>query len=80
MTGAFETGGKMKVKKTGGKFDHKSNPIDIVQKGDKIGEMTGGEYIFNPSQVSKIKELIKAKNSKGLEKYMQGLVNKFENI
>jgi len=24
--------------------------------------------------------LIKAKNSKGLEKYMQGLVNKFENI
>ena len=80
MTGVFETGGKMKVKKTGGKFDHKSNPIDIVQKGDKIGEMTGGEYIFNPSQVSKIKELIKAKNSKGLEKYMQGLVNKFENI
>jgi hypothetical protein len=80
MTGVFETGGKMKVKKTGGKFDHKSNPIDIVQKGDKIGEMTGGEYIFNPSQVLKIKELIKAKNSKGLEKYMQGLVSKFENI
>lgn len=76
----FLAKGGVKVRKTGGKFDHKSNPIDIVQKGDKIGEMTGGEYIFNPSQVSKIKELIKAKNSKGLEKYMQGLVNKFENI
>jgi hypothetical protein len=35
---------------TGGKFDHKTNPIDIVKKGQKIGEMTGGEVILNPAQ------------------------------
>ena len=70
----------MKVKKTNGEFSHESNPIDIVQKGEKIGEMTGGEYIFNPTQVSKIKQLIKSKNKAGLEKYMGSLVKKFENI
>lgn len=35
---------------TGGKFSHKTNPIDIVQKGKKVGEMTGGEVILNPEQ------------------------------
>jgi len=39
---------------TGGKFDHKTNPIDIVQKGRKVGEMTGGEVILNPSQQKKL--------------------------
>jgi len=39
---------------TGGKFDHKTNPIDIVKKGQKIGEMTGGEVILNPSQQQKL--------------------------
>lgn len=39
---------------TGGKFDHKTNPIDIVQKGKKVGEMTGGEVILNPSQANKL--------------------------
>lgn len=39
---------------TGGKFDHKTNPIDIVQKGRKIGEMTGGEVILNPKQQKKL--------------------------
>lgn len=46
FTGGFEDGGMM----TGGKFSHKSNPIDIIQKGEKIGEMTGGEVILNPKQ------------------------------
>ena len=35
---------------TKGAFNHKTNPIDIVQKGNKIGEMTGGEVILNPKQ------------------------------
>jgi len=35
---------------TNGAFNHKSNPIDIIQKGNKIGEMTGGEVILNPKQ------------------------------
>ena len=43
-----------KVKKTPGDFSHRTNPIDIVRHGAKIGEMTGGEYIINPSQASKI--------------------------
>lgn len=41
---------------TGGKFDHKTNPIDIVQKGKKIGEMTGGEVILNPAQQKKLSQ------------------------
>ena len=39
---------------TGGKFDHKTNPIDIIKKGQKIGEMTGGEVILNPAQQQKL--------------------------
>ena len=39
---------------TGGKFDHSTNPIDIVKKGKKIGEMTGGEVILNPAQQKKL--------------------------
>ena len=46
----FKDGGMM----TGGKFSHKTNPIDIVQKGKKVGEMTGGEVILNPAQQKKL--------------------------
>ena len=46
----FEEGGMV----TGGKFDHKTNPINIVQKGKKVGEMTGGEVILNPAQANKL--------------------------
>ena len=50
MRSMFEDGGMM----TGGKFSHKTNPIDIIRKGEKIGEMTGGEVILNPSQQKKL--------------------------
>jgi len=43
-------GGKM----TKGAFNHDTNPIDIVQKGVKVGEMTGGEVILNPKQQAKL--------------------------
>lgn len=43
-----------KVQKTPGEFSHRTNPIDIMRKGAKIGEMTGGEYILNPQQAAKI--------------------------
>lgn len=46
----FENGGMI----TGGKFSHKTNPIDIVRGGHKIGEMTGGEVILNPAQQKKL--------------------------
>ena len=39
---------------TNGEFNHATNPIDIVQNGQKIGEATGSEYILNPTQASKI--------------------------
>lgn len=48
----FKEGGMM----TGGKFSHKTNPIDIVQKGKKVGEMTGGEVILNPAQQKKLSQ------------------------
>ena len=39
---------------TNGEFNHATNPIDIVQNGQKIGEATGNEYILNPTQAAKI--------------------------
>jgi hypothetical protein len=47
----YEKGGAVK---TPGEFNHDSNPIYMVQDGDVIGEMTGGEYILNPKQAKKI--------------------------
>ena len=46
----FQTGGMM----TEGSFNHNTNPIDLVQNGEKVGEATGGEYIINPTQAKKI--------------------------
>lgn len=47
------------VTKTKGEFSHEKNPIDLVQNGEKVGEATGGEYIFNPQQSRKMNELAK---------------------
>lgn len=47
------------VVKTKGEFSHEKNPIDLVQNGEKVGEATGGEYIFNPEQSRKMNELAK---------------------
>jgi len=48
----YEQGGMM----TKGSFNHNSNPIDLIQNGQKIGEATGGEYILNPKQAAAIKK------------------------
>ena len=37
-----------------GEFSHKTNPIDMIRKGEKVGELTGGEVILNPSQEKKV--------------------------
>ena len=58
-----------KVKKTPGEFSHRSNPIDVMQNGAKIGELTGGEYVLNPEQAAAI-----AKQSK----YASQLFRKFD--
>ena len=50
MAPRLEEGGMM----TEGAFSHETNPIDIMQDGAKVGEMTGGEAILNPEQQKKV--------------------------
>ena len=76
----FEDGGiqknlKEEIEKTPGEFSHDSNPIDIVQEGAKIGEMTGGEYIFNPDQSEKLLELSKEGDTE-LHVFLRNLLSK----
>jgi hypothetical protein len=54
---------------TNGAFNHNTNPIDLVQNGQKVGEATGGEYILNPNQAKAV-----AKQSS----YARKLFKKFE--
>jgi hypothetical protein len=61
--------------KTPGAFSHKTNPIDVIKDGKKIAEMTGGEYIFNPKQSEKLKNLSEAGNS-ALHKFVRDLLSK----
>jgi hypothetical protein len=65
------------VVKTPGKFSHDKNPIDIVKSGAKIGEMTGGEYIFNPKQMEKIKTFVATDDKSKLHSYVKSLIRKF---
>jgi len=85
-------GRKMKkggVMKTKGEFSHKKNPIDLVQDGRKVGEATGGEYIFNPEQAAKMYELAeaatgggskedKSKAMESLAKFVKTTLERFE--
>lgn len=53
--GGYNFGGSgKKGMKTPGEFSHASNPINLMQNGAKVGEVTGGEYVVNPEQASKI--------------------------
>jgi hypothetical protein len=65
------------VVKTPGDFSHSKNPIDIVKGGAKIGEMTGGEYIFNPKQMEKIKTFVATDDKAKLHSYVKSLIKKF---
>jgi len=72
----MEEGGVQEpVDKTPGEFSHDDNPIDIVQEGAKIGEMTGGEYIFNPEQAEEMRKLSKAGDTE-LHEFVRNLLNK----
>lgn len=83
------TAEKGAVVKTKGEFSHEKNPIDLVQNGRKVGEATGGEYIFNPQQSEKMKELAKQATEarsedkrlsamEKLAKFVRELLNRFE--
>lgn len=72
----MEEGGVQEpVEKTPGEFSHEDNPIDIVQEGAKIGEMTGGEYIFNPEQAEEMRKLSKDGDTE-LHEFVRNLLNK----
>jgi hypothetical protein len=72
----MEEGGVQEpVDKTPGEFSHDDNPIDIVQEGAKIGEMTGGEYIFNPEQAEEMRKLSEAGDTE-LHEFVRNLLNK----
>jgi hypothetical protein len=65
-----------KIKETPGEFSHKSNPIDLIRNGKKIGEATGGELIFNPEQSGKIEKLA-SEGKSPLHKYLRVLFKEF---
>tara|TARA_R110002012_G_scaffold11820_1_gene52845 strand:- start:1326 stop:2252 length:927 start_codon:yes stop_codon:yes gene_type:complete len=79
----LENGGKIakrgvKVTKTPGEFSHKRNPLHVVDNGgEKVAELTGGEYVFNPEQSKKLMQLAKDGDSQ-LHKYLFNLLKKFE--
>ncbi len=76
MMSDYKKGGS--VMKTPGDFSHKNNPIDLMQGGKKIGEATGGEYIFNPKQMSNIKRYVSQGDKSKLHSYVRSLIKKFE--
>lgn len=73
---AVTFGAEQGAKVTPGEFSHDTNPIDIVQEGTKIGEMTGGEYIFNPRQAKQMAREATKGNSP-LHKFVRQTLNKF---
>lgn len=63
---------------TPGEFDHDSNPIDMVQDGEKIGEATGGELILPPDDVEAIRSSLKEGDKDAAFKLMEDLVAKYD--
>ena len=63
---------------TPGKFDHDSNPIDMVQNGEKIGEATGGELILPPADVEDIRDALKDGDKDAAFRLMEDLVAKYD--
>ena len=69
---------------TPGKFSHKENPIDLVQKNgekgkpEKIGEMTGGEAIVPPKNVKQMRKMIDNNDGESLVKLMDRLLTKWD--
>jgi len=85
----YQEGGDSDMVKAGdpdispGKFSHKENPIDLVQKrpsgrDEKIGEMTGGEIIMPPDDVEEFESLIADNDAKGVFNKLKGLFVKYE--
>ena len=63
---------------TPGKFSHEDNPIDIVQDGEKIGEMTGGEAIMPPKDVAEFEDLLAEGDKNAVFNKLKRLFAKWE--
>ena len=60
-----------------GEESHEKNPIDMVQDGMKIGELTGGEFIMPSKDADKVSEF-KEGDSEALFMLMDKLVTKWK--
>ena len=61
---------------TEGEFSHEENPIDMVNEdGEKVGEVTGGEYVLNDDQSATIKDLVDSNKPKQLINFMRDLLS-----
>ena len=71
-----EEGGVSSSTTSGEEFSHKRNPIHMIDKdGEKVGEMTGGEYILNPKHSGDIKKLVDKGDAYGLLDYLDNLLS-----
>jgi len=61
-----------------GEENHDKNPIDLVQNGEKIGELTGGEFIVPSKAADKISEFLAKGEAENLFALMDGLVSKWK--
>ena len=81
LRGRAKKGGKIESEEGGvtpGKFDHNSNPIDMVQDGEKIGEATGGELILPPDDVEAVRAALEGGDKDAAFELMQDLVAKYD--
>ena len=65
-----------KIQETPEEFSHDDNPIDLIKDGEKVGEVTGGELIFNPEQSGKL-EVLASEGDTELHKYLRKLFKEF---
>jgi hypothetical protein len=72
---SFEEGAQLMRGETPGEFSHDENPIDIMQDGAKIGEMTGGEGIISPEDMGKMEQFA-GKGDTPLHKFVRSWFKK----
>ena len=62
--------------KTKGEFDHGTNKKAVIdeENGEKEAELTGGELVFNPKQVSQMENLIEDGKANELLQFMRELL------
>lgn len=71
-----DEGGITESTTNGDEFSHDRNPVHLIDKdGQKVGEVTGGEYILNPKHSGIIKKLVDAGDAYGLLDFLDELLS-----